>query len=44
MVSGSNITIDSVEFRNAAVPDLNGAGIRAEHGGWLRRNVVRFFR
>ncbi len=30
VVSGSNITIDSVEFRNATVPDRNGAGIRVE--------------
>ncbi|WP_137920161.1 right-handed parallel beta-helix repeat-containing protein [Hydrogenophaga sp. 2FB] len=36
VVSGSNITIDNIEFRNAAVPDQNGAGIRAEHGGELR--------
>lgn len=31
VVGGSDITIDSVEFRNAAVPDKNGAGIRMEH-------------
>ena len=31
VVSGPNITIDSVEFHQAAVPDKNGAGIRAEH-------------
>jgi hypothetical protein len=43
VVSGSNITIDSVEFRNAAVPDLNGAGIRAEHGGWLRIRNSGFY-
>ena len=36
VVSGSNITIDNIEFRGAAVPDQNGAGIRAEHGGELR--------
>jgi hypothetical protein len=36
VVSGSNITIDSVEFHNASVPDGNGAGIRAEHSGYLR--------
>lgn len=31
VVSGANITIDSMEFHKAAVPDKNGAGIRAEH-------------
>ena len=31
VVSGSNITIDSMEFHQAAVPDKNGAGIRAQH-------------
>ncbi len=31
VISGSNITIDSVEFHDTAVPDLNGAGIRMEH-------------
>lgn len=36
VVSGSNITIDNIEFRGAAVPDQNGAGMRAEHGGELR--------
>lgn len=43
VVSGSNITIDNIEFRNATVPDLNGAGIRAEHGGWLRIRNSGFF-
>ena len=43
VVSGTNITIDSIEFRNAAVPDLNGAGIRAEHGGWLRVRNSGFY-
>lgn len=43
VVSGTNTTIDSVEFRNAAVPDLNGAGIRAEHGGWLRVRNSGFY-
>ncbi|MDP3835528.1 MAG: right-handed parallel beta-helix repeat-containing protein [Hydrogenophaga sp.] len=36
VITGSNVTIDSVEFHNATVPDQNGAGIRAEHGGELR--------
>lgn len=31
VVSGADITIDSMEFHRAAVPDKNGAGIRAEH-------------
>lgn len=35
VVSGRNITIDSVEFHNAKVADRNGAGIRAEHTGKL---------
>lgn len=35
VMSGSNITVDSVEFHNAAVPDQNGAGIRAEPGASL---------
>jgi hypothetical protein len=44
VVSGANITIDSVEFHNAAVPDRNGAGIRAEHrSGDLRIVNSGFF-
>jgi hypothetical protein len=43
VVSGANITIDSIEFRNARVPSRNGAGIRAEHGGWLRVRNSGFF-
>ncbi len=35
LVTGSNITIDSIEFHDTKVPDQNGAGIRAEHGGAL---------
>ena len=31
VIGGSDTTIDSVEFHNTAVPDLNGAGIRMEH-------------
>ncbi|MEN9354187.1 MAG: hypothetical protein RL318_1512 [Fibrobacterota bacterium] len=30
VLSGNDITLDSIEFSGAAVPDLNGAGIRAE--------------
>ena len=36
VVSGANITIDNIEFRDTTVPDQNGAGIRAEHTGDLR--------
>ena len=36
VISGSNVTIDSVDFHDATVPDQNGAGIRAENGGFLR--------
>lgn len=43
VVSGSNITIDSIEFHEATVPDGNGAGIRAEHGGYLRIYNSGFF-
>jgi len=30
VLSGSDLILDSIEFSGAAVPDLNGAGIRAE--------------
>lgn len=36
VITGSNVTIDSLEFHQATVPDKNGAGIRAEHTGQLR--------
>lgn len=32
VIAGSNVTVDSIEFRDATVPDQNGAGIRAEGG------------
>jgi hypothetical protein len=35
VITGANVTVDSIEFHNAKVPDQNGAGIRAEHGGSL---------
>jgi hypothetical protein len=40
VIQGSNVTIDGVEFHDAKVPDQNGAGIRAEHGGqlWIRNS------
>ncbi len=43
VVSGSNITIDSLEFHDAAVPDENGAGIRVEHTGNLLIRNSGFF-
>lgn len=43
VVAGSNITVDNIEFRNARVADRNGAGIRAEHVGWLRVRNSGFF-
>jgi len=43
VVAGSNITIDSIEFHDATVPDQNGAGIRAEHGGFLAIRNSGFF-
>lgn len=44
VVSGPDITIDSVEFHQAAVSDKNGAGIRAEHqSGDLRIINSGFF-
>lgn len=43
VVNGSDITIDSVEFHDASVPDQNGAGIRAEHGGTLTIRNSGFF-
>jgi hypothetical protein len=30
VIGGSNVTVDSMEFHDAKVPDENGAGIRAE--------------
>jgi len=38
VVSGSDVTIEAIEFHGARVPHRNGAGIRAQHGGAL---VVR---
>ncbi len=43
VIAGTNVTVDSVEFRNAKVASRNGAGIRAEHGGWLRVRNSGFF-
>lgn len=43
VVTGRDITIDSIEFHDAKVPDENGAGIRAEHGGQLLIRNSGFF-
>ena len=41
VTSGANITIENIEFVGAAVPDLNGAGIRWQGAGSLTvRNCV----
>jgi hypothetical protein len=33
VIQGTNVTVDSIEFHGATVPDQNGAGIRAEGNG-----------
>lgn len=38
VVSGSNVTIENIELSGAAVPDRNGAGIRAEGTNLTIRN------
>jgi|GEM_PF-2011093 len=38
VISGSNTTVENIEFSGAAVPDLNGAGIRQEGAGLTVRN------
>ncbi len=38
VVRGQNIVIESIEFRNAKVPDRNGAGIRQEGCNLILRN------
>lgn len=43
VVSGRNITIDSVEFHQTKVKDRNGAGIRAEHTGKMLIRNSGFF-
>lgn len=43
VISGSNVTIDSIEFHDSKVPDQNGAGIRADHGGSLVIRNSGFF-
>ncbi|MBT9464338.1 right-handed parallel beta-helix repeat-containing protein [Hydrogenophaga sp.] len=43
VVVGANTTIDSIEFRDSRVTSRNGAGIRAQHTGWLRVRNSGFF-
>jgi hypothetical protein len=38
VIAGANVTVDSIEFHDAKVPDQNGAGIRAEGGDLTVRN------
>lgn len=38
VIQGKNTTVENVEFYGAAVPDLNGAGIRQEGDGLTIRN------
>lgn len=38
VIQGKNTTVENIEFYGAAVPDLNGAGIRQEGDGLLVRN------
>lgn len=38
VIKGNNVSIEGIEFFNAAVPDRNGAGIRAEGGKLTIRN------
>jgi hypothetical protein len=35
VISGANVRVENIEFAEAKVPDLNGAGIRHEGGGLL---------
>ena len=43
VIGGANVTVDSIEFHDAKVPDRNGAGIRAEHTGQLSIRNCGFF-
>jgi len=38
VIQGKNTTVENIEFYGAAVPDLNGAGIRQEGDGLTVRN------
>jgi hypothetical protein len=43
VIGGSNVTVDRIAFHESKVPDQNGAGIRAEHGGFLLIRNSGFF-
>lgn len=43
VVNGNNVTVDGIEFRNAAVRDRNGAGIRAQGRNLTIKNSVFAF-
>ena len=43
MIGGSNVTVDRIAFHEATVPDQNGAGIRADNGGFLLIRNCGFF-
>ncbi|MES2889728.1 MAG: right-handed parallel beta-helix repeat-containing protein [Pseudomonadota bacterium] len=38
VITGSNVTLDNLEFHDAKVPDLNGAGVRTEGANLTIRN------
>jgi hypothetical protein len=42
VIAGSNVVIDSVEFRDSKVPDQNGAGIRTEGNNLTVKNCGFF--
>jgi len=42
VIAGSKVTVENIEFRDAKVPDQNGAGIRAEGGDLTVRNSAFF--
>ena len=42
VIAGASVTVDNIEFRDATVPDQNGAGIRAEGGDLTVRNSAFF--
>jgi len=42
VISGSNVTVEGIDFHDAKVPDRNGAGIRAQGGDLTVRNCGFF--
>lgn len=42
VIGGTDVTVDNIEFRDAKVPDENGAGIRFEGGNLTVRNSAFF--